>query len=246
MHSEKWISVWFICGELLKIILMMIVGAILFFDSVLGVVIILPYGIYLSVRISNKYRKFTRKRYVFQFKDTLSCLLTALEAGYSIEQAIVNVRKDIQMIYGRDACMTVELQQMERKLELGQNVESIMAEFADKTEIKEIQTFADIFVVAKRSGGDVISLVRAAGRVMYEKIELEREIESIISANRTECLIMRLMPLGIILYFRFFSPSFLQPLYETSLGRAFMIVLAAVYFLMSEYVKRIVDKAGGY
>ena len=81
---------------------------------------------------------------------------------------------------------------------------------------------------------------------MYEKIELEREIESIISANRTECLIMRLMPLGIILYFRLFSPSFLEPLYETSLGRMAMIVLAAVYFFMSEYVKRIVDKAGGY
>lgn len=246
MHSEKWISIWFVCGEILKIICIVTACTFLFFDSFLGMVIILPYGIYLAVNIKDSYRKFIKKRYIFQFKDTLSCLLTALEAGYSAEQAIGSVRNDIQMIYGREACMTVELEQMERKLELGQNVESVMAEFAEKTDIREIRNFADIFTVAKRSGGDIISLVRAAGRDMYEKIELEREIESIISANRTECLIMRLMPLGIILYFRLFSPSFLEPLYETSLGRMAMIVLAAVYFFMSEYVKRIVDKAGGY
>lgn len=246
MKSEKWISIGFICGEVLKILIMTVACAYLFFDDLLGIIIIFPYSLYLLIKIKDGYKSFIKKRYVFQFKDTLGCLLTSLEAGYGIEQAVTAARGDLRLIHGADSCMTKELEQMERKLMLGQSIEEVIGEFAERIDVGEIRNFADIFAVAKRSGGDIIALVRAAERDLYEKIELEREIEEIISANRMECLIMKVMPLGIILYFRVFSPSFLSPLYGTAIGKIIMIGLAAVYFGVSEYTKKIVDKAGGY
>ncbi len=242
MRGDRLQSVLFIIFEALKVLLLIPALAWLFFDEPVGTVIILPYGIYLLLKIKGKHRRFMREKYLFQFKDALGCLLTALEAGYSIEKAVVSAKQDIGTMYGSDACMFSELQLMERKLSLGQNVESVIEEFAIKTEVPEIIGFSDIFSAAKRSGGNLIGLMRSAVKDIYEKTETRREIESIISANRTECLIMQLMPPAILLYFKAFSPGFLDPLYATALGRLAMVVLAAVYFFMCEYGKRITEK----
>lgn len=245
MSREKISSVLFVLWELAKIVVLMITSAYLFFNSRLGLVIVAPYGVFKILKIKGLCHERMKKKFFFQFKDALGCLRTALEAGYSMEKAVSSARNDMEIMFGADACMTRELFQMEKKLQLGQTIEGVVEEFAMKTDVREIISFSDTLTAAKRSGGNIINLIREAGRNLYEKIELQREIDSIISANRTECMVMQIMPLGILFYFRVFSPSFLQPLYETFAGRLCMLIVAAIYFVMSEYSQRIVDKVGG-
>lgn len=245
MHKERLCSLFYILFELFKVLFLILLSAYLFFDSAWGIVLILPYGAYLIYKIKGKYKEYLKIKYVLRFRDTLSCIQSALEAGYSVEKAMISAKKDMQIMYGSGAYMVTELEQMERKLELGRNIETVIEEFAYQTEVPEIINFSEIFTAAKRSGGDIISLVRAAVRLLCEKLEMRREVEGIISANRTECLIMKGMPPAILLYFRIFSPAFLEPLYETAVGRGAMIVLAGIYFLMSEYADILVSKVGG-
>ncbi|MGN0166313.1 MAG: type II secretion system F family protein [Lachnospiraceae bacterium] len=245
MGNEKWISRWFVFCEVVKIVLFLFICSYLFFDALMGILLVLPYGIFLLFCIPGHYREHSRKRYLLQYRDMLSCMLTALEAGSSPESAIRSIRKDISMIYGKGSFMETELEQISRKLDLGKSLEDALNELVVKTQIREIMNFVDIFTVAKRSGGDIIGLVRAANREVYEKIETDREIESIISANRMECMIMKFMPLAIILYFHLVSPSFLSPLYDTSAGKLVMILLACAYFVLSEYVKHVVAQVEG-
>ena len=240
-EKKRWL---FICFELLKIAGLITTVAYLFFDSVLGILITLPYVAYAVSRINVKYKKYLRKRYVVQFRDLLSCMLTSLETGYSMERAIMASKMDMMLMHGKDAVMVQELEQIKRRLELGQTVEEAVCELGERTKVTEILDYADILSVAKRSGGDIIRLTRAASRSIYEKLETQREIDGIISANRSECSIMRVMPLGIMLYFRVFSFEFLSPLYETGAGRAAMLVVAVIYFILWEYSGKIVESAG--
>lgn len=242
-ENRKWI---FVCSELVKIILIALTVAYLFFDSLIGVVVTLPYLIYAIHKIKYKYHEYLKKRYVIQFRDFLSCAMTALEAGYSFERAIDSSYTDMALMHGKDAVMVKELAQIKRRLELGQTIEEVIGELAERTEITEILDFSDTFGVAKRSGGDILRLTRAANRDLYEKLETKREIDSIISANRSECTVMRFMPLGILLYFRVFSMEFLTPLYCTVAGRVVMILVAGIYFILWEYSGKIVESAGEY
>ena len=235
-ENRKWI---FVCSELVKIILIALTVAYLFFDSLIGVVVTLPYLIYAIHKIKDKYHDYLKKRYVIQFRDFLSCVMTALEA-------IDSSYTDMALMHGKDAVMVKELAQIKRRLELGQTIEEVIGELAERTEITEILDFSDTFGVAKRSGGDILRLTRAANRDLYEKLETKREIESIISANRSECTVMRFMPLGILLYFRVFSMEFLTPLYCTVAGRVVMILVAGIYFILWEYSGKIVESAGEY
>ncbi len=239
-ENDRW-KIGFVFSYILKNSLIVLASAFLFFDSVLGVIILFPHIIYLFLKFRKKYRKKSGDIMVIQFRDTLGCMQTAMEAGETVEKSISLAKKDMEVMYGKGAAMVLSLEKMERRLDLSENIEDIIEDFANDTDVKEIINFSDVFSVAKRSGGNILQLIRAATSDMYEKIEMKREIDGIIAANRNECMIMRLMPLGILAYFKLFSASFISFLYEGALGKMIMIAVAGMYFCLSEYSENIID-----
>ena len=234
----------FIVSETVKSLLMLILSAWLFFNSPLGLVILAPYAVFSVYRIARKNGERQRDELIIQFKDALGSLQTSLEAGESIEAAIYSAKNDLLVMHGPDAFMVREFSNMERRLSLSENIEDIFMDFAEKTRVREIENFADVFLVAKRSGGDIIALIKDANRSLYDKIELRREIEGIIASTVTECMVMKYMPLAILLYLRLFSGSFMAPLYATAPGKLCMMLVCLLYFVFCEYIERLTAQAG--
>ena len=243
MYREKKQEYWFIAGEAVKGILLLIVSAYLFFDSPLGIIPLLPYACYLVYKTAKKAGRRQRNILTVQFKDVLAALSSALEAGDGIERAVSSARADMVVMYGGDSYMVRELSAMEEGLAVGKTIEEVVSEFAAGTHVKEIENFADVFVIAKRSGGNLMRLVRSASSDLYEKTELKREIEGVVQSTVTECSVMKLMPPAILLYMRICAGSFLAVLYDTPAGRLVMCLTVFVYLLMSEYAEHLVRAA---
>ncbi|HCA70321.1 MAG TPA: type II secretion system protein F, partial [Lachnospiraceae bacterium] len=62
-----------------------------------------------------------------------------------------------------------------------------------------------------------------------DKVEVKREIITMVTAKKYEADIMKIIPLGIIFYLQFFSPGFLDPLYHNILGKMVMSILLIAY-----------------
>lgn len=234
----------FVATEIIKAAVMMMLAVWLFFDTIAGFIVLAPYALFSIYRIARKTGERQRKLLILQFRDVLGCLLTALEAGYSIEKAVGSAKNDMLLLHGSGAVMVKELSKMERRLSLSENIEEIISDFAESTGVAEIENFSDMFTVAKRSGGDIIALIHAANRDMYEKLELQRETESIIAAAVNESFIMKLMPLAILFYMRLGNGEFMSVLYTTLTGRLCMTIVAVLYFVFSEYIDRLVASVG--
>ena len=63
-----------------------------------------------------------------QFRDALAGLQVSIAAGYSIENAIKEARKDLEKIYGKKGEMTAEFYHIETQLEHGVSIEKLLAE----------------------------------------------------------------------------------------------------------------------
>lgn len=74
-----------------------------------------------------------------------------------------------------------------------------------------------------------------------EKMEISREIQTMIAGKRLEALCMTVIPLLIILYMQFFSPGFLDPLYNGIAGRIFMSAALVVYLLAALWSRSIMN-----
>ena len=78
---------------------------------------------------------------------------------------------------------------------------------------------------AKRSGGDFHKIIATTIEHISDKIEVEREVQTVISAKK----MMNVIPVFIILYLNLTSGEFLAPLYGNIFGISVMTGALGAY-----------------
>ncbi len=185
--------------------------------------------------------KLRRKELNYQFKDALDSLSVALQAGYSVENAVSSCIKDLEKLYKKKDDILVEFTYIEAQLQVNVPIEELFTDFGNRSDIEDISNFASVFSTAKRSGGDMVEIMQKTARTLGDKIEVKKEIEATISGKKSEQMIMSLMPFAIILYMQVTSPGFLEVLYGNFFGAATMTICLGLYFLAYWLGKKIVD-----
>jgi tight adherence protein B len=182
-----------------------------------------------------------RKELKLQFKDAVEGIAAALAAGYSAENAVREARRDLQLVYAGSADIVQELSAMERKLDANQTIEAAMEDFAKRSGLEEAETFAEIFAVGKRNGGDLIGIMEDTARTITQIVETERQASMALASRRYEQKVMNLVPFGMILYLRIGCPGFLDPLYGNLAGICVMTGVLGLYLLAWHLGKRLLD-----
>ena len=121
------------------------------------------------------------------------------------------------------------------------NVEDLLLDFGIRSHIDDIKDFAEIFRIAKRSGGNLTEIIQQTADVIGEKMDVRRKLSTIISAKKMEQSIMNVIPFGIILYIDWSSPGFFDALYHNFTGILIMTALLGIYGLAYVLAGRIID-----
>jgi len=233
--SEK--TVYFLQGLMIATI----VGA-LFYQSMIAVVFFSPFP-FMFIR--KKRKQCTKERQWqlnLEFRDGITSLLAALNTGYSIEHAFEEARKDLKLIYEDNSLIMREFSYLVHQINMNITVERALNDFGERTGVEDIINFSEVFATAKRTGGDIIKVIQTTCNTIGDKIEIKREIKTLITAKKFEADIMKLIPFGILLYLMLSSPGFLNPLYHNILGVIIMTVLLGVYlgaYLLTEKIMAI-------
>ena len=213
----------------------------LFYRNVWLLVLMVPVSLfYLKWQQSRLIRE-RRKRLNYQFKDALNALSVSVQAGYSVENAVIACSRDLERLYPQEADIVREFHYMETQLKVSVPVEELFMSFGDRSGIEDIENFAAVFYTAKRTGGDMNRIIQTSSRMLGDKIDVRKEIETTLAAKKAEQMIMSLMPAGIILYLKMTSPGFLEVLYGNRFGILAMSLCLGIYGLSYWLGRRIVD-----
>ena len=222
------------------ILILMLVGY-LFYNSVWVGLIFFPYVFYHIKRGKNIYEKKQQSKIAMEFKDGMQAVVSALSAGYSIENSFREALKELDLLYGKKVYIYQGFSKIVNKLNLNQNIEDAFTDFAKECQVEEISNFAEILSYAKRSGGNLIQIIRTTTDTISEKIDMKREINTIITAKQFEQNIMNYVPLGIILYMRLTSPEMFVKVYGNLAGIIIMTGCLLIYFAARVIAEKIVD-----
>lgn len=86
-----------------------------------------------------------------------------------------------------------------------------------------------MFISAKRSGGDMLAIIKDTAGQISDKIDVKREIDTILAAKQYEFRVMSAVPYVIIGYMSFSFPEFMDSLYGNAAGTGVMTVCLMVY-----------------
>ena len=209
-----------------------VVTAWLFFDfEPVSILLVL----YIPVTMFLRWKEYLRQRkweLNLAFKDALVCLENSLAVGYSPENSIKETVKNLEQLHGREHEICREFRRMVKQMELGTSMEETFLEFGHRSDVEDIRQLADIFSMVKRTGGNLGQVFRQTGSILQEKIELKRDLHTMIASKRTEFRIMQLVPYGILCYLKLCAPAMSEGLYHNLFGILFMWGALAVYFAL--------------
>ena len=213
----------------------------LFYDSLKMCVICIPFFI-VDYREFKKEKLQKQKRELTnQFKDMMEALVTSLTAGYSLERAFSDAKRDLSFIYDDNAIIFRELDEIISGLKVNIPIEKLLSDFGNRSGVEDIENFANVVNSAKRSGGNLIRIIEKTVRSISDKISVEEEMETMISAKKLEEKIMMVMPYGILLYLRAGNGGFLDVLYHNAIGIFLMTVFLIGVYIANIWASKIMD-----
>ena len=217
--------------------------ALLCYGNVFYALLLSPYILLYMMKKSRELKEKHKWELNVQFGDAINALSAVLESGYSIENAVTEAYNDLKLSYSEQDPIMIELKTIIMMLRSNIPIEEAFLQFADRSGLEDVKSFADVFATAKRTGGNIIEIIRRSASVIRTRVELKRELKTMIASKKYESDIMRLIPFAVMLYLRVFSPEMITPLYGSMLGTVFMTVILLIYValgLVSDKLMRIV------
>ena len=176
-----------------------------------------------------------------QFKDSIQIMAATLKAGYSVENAWRETEKELLELHGEKGFMAAEVRWMNEGVRMNEPLERLLLSFAARSGCEEIESFAEVFAFAKRSGGDFVHIMQTTVQKLAGRIEVEREVATVLAGKRLEGRIMEIMPLAILAYLQVASGEFLDALYGSAFGVAVMSIAFCCYLAAIKWSEHILN-----
>ena len=212
-----------------------------FYRSLWAVLFLSPvFIIFLKV----KKRELAKKRRMeinMQFKDAVLSVSANQRAGYSVENAFREAYKDMAMLYGKNSPICQELYYIIKGLDNNIVLERLLYDFGCRSHVPDILQFADVFLIAKRGGGNMTEIITGTADVIEQKITVDKEIQVLLSSKKMEQKIMNIIPFLIIFYISLTSKGFFDVLYHNVIGIVVMTICLVIYLAAFIISRKLVE-----
>ncbi|MCR5033329.1 MAG: hypothetical protein K6A92_10775 [Lachnospiraceae bacterium] len=163
--------------------------------------------------------------------EWLKSVSANLRAGYSIENAIREGRKELVMLYGKEDPLARALKPVTVGFENNIPVEKLLTQLSEDVPVEELKDFSEIFRIARKSSGNLTEIIDHTTTIIAEKTLVGKEIRTMVAAKEMEQKIMSCMPFAIICYISVSSPGYFDRLYHNPIGVLIMTLNLAVYLM---------------
>ncbi len=230
-----------ILQALFKSTFCVMVLAYIFYRSWWAVLFLLPVGAGIFVKEIKRRIKGYREQLALEFKECILSVAASLKAGYSVENALMESMGDMKRMYGPDSLIYKELEIISRGLIINIAPEELFADLGRRSANEDICRFAEIFRIARSNGGNLPEIIGGTALMISNKTEVRAEIRATLSGRMLEQKVMRIMPLGILLYIEFSTPGYFASLYHNPEGIGIMTLCLGIYTVGYLWGERVMD-----
>lgn len=184
--------------------------------SVLGGIAVGAANIFVSEQAAIRKRI---KRLRVQFFDMLEAMSVSMRAGNPVLKALESAREDLLLIYGEDSDIIAELGVMISRFRNAVPLSQAFADFAERSGLEDAESFASVYATIEGKSSRADEIVRETQQIIADKMEIEMEIDTLMTAAKSEVNIMLFMPLVILGVISYAGAGFMDAIYTEPLGR---------------------------
>lgn len=143
-----------------------------------------------------------------QFRDMLEAISTSLGAGKNVVDSFHSAYEDLKIQYDEDAYILNELTIILSGMANNVDIEELLLDFGRRSGNDDIVSFANVFQICYRKGGNIKETIRATYEILSDKMEISQDIETVVTSSKMDQNIMLVMPVVLIGAIKMMSPDF--------------------------------------
>jgi tight adherence protein B len=207
---------------------------VLFGSLLVGIVVAL--AIPFAVRSTLK-RRLARQRRLFaeQLPDNLQVLASALRAGHSFIGALSVVVNDAP-----EPAKT-EFQRVIADEQLGVPIDEALHVVVQRMDSRELEQVALVGALQRETGGNTAEVLDQVTDTIRERFELRRTVQTLTAQGRMSRWVLTLLPVVLLLAITLINPGYMQVMYDSTAGKALLLLAAISVTAGSFVIKRIVN-----
>lgn len=193
--------------------------------------------------VPNKVKSIIEKRKSelnHQFRDMLDALNTSLGAGKNVNDSFIGIHEDLKVQYEEDAFIIKELEVIISGINNNVPIEEVLEDFGRRSDNEDIKSFANVFKISYRKGGNIKDIIKNTHSVLSDKMEIVEDIETLVTSNKVEQSIMIVMPVALIGVIKLMSPDFAKN-FVTPSGIAATTVSIVIFVIAYFIGKSVLD-----
>ena len=184
----------------------------------------------VKTRVSKKRRAFGE-----QLPDNLEVMAGALRAGHSLVGAM-NV-----MVEGADEPSRSEFRRVLQDEQLGVPIDQALMVTSGRMENLDIEQVAIVTRLQREAGGNTAEVLDRVVENIRGRMEIRRLIRVLTAQGRLAGWVLTGLPLALVGFLLVLNPDWLDPLTETNIGRAFLVLWALMLIAGKITIKRIIE-----
>ena len=124
----------------------------LFYQTPWVMLLVVPVSVFFLRWKKKQMIRERKRRLNYQFRDALNSMSVAVQAGYSVENAVSACVRDLEQLYPKNEDIVAEFRYIETQQRVSVPVEELFLDLGQRCKVEDIENFASVLYTARDSG----------------------------------------------------------------------------------------------
>lgn len=176
-----------------------------------------------------------RTAFTEQLSDCLTTVANALRAGYSFQQAVDVVAKEME------PPISDEFARVANDVSMGINLDDALEQMARRVESSDFDLVVTAVLIQREIGGNLAQVLDSISDTIIERIRMKREINALTAQGRLSAVVLLLLPFFVGAFMYFFNHDQFILLLEEPSGQIALVVSLILEVVGIFIIKKIID-----
>lgn len=169
-----------------------------------------------------------------QLPDALDFLARSMRAGHAFTISLEMVGEETHEPLGQ------EFRALFNEHNLGASLERSFASFSRRVPIPDVRFFSSAVLLQRTTGGNLSEILNRLSHIIRERFRLKGQVKAVSAHGRLTATILTILPIATLGGLLLMSPSYLDPMFHSSVGRKIVAAGVVAQFVGNFFIRKII------
>lgn len=172
--------------------------------------------------------------FVDQMVDALTIMANGVKSGLSVTQSMERVVENLGNPISQEFGLVLS------QIRIGRSVEEALIDLGLRIPRPDVQMFVTSITILKETGGNLAETFSTISTTIRERQKIEKKIQAMTAQGLMQGIIITLVPIALLLVFGIANPSYIAPLFNTTLGLIILFMTFGLQIIGGVTIRKIV------